>query len=135
MPTAVLFDLYNTLVDGGDRGASALHAGLAADLGVDAGVLGIALYRCVRRCRGDDAGRRVTGRRAADRCRRTPRVRPAVGVPTTAIVAAAGNACDAGRVAGGGLADRGCFELHARDRIAVDVDAAGTALRRHRVLG
>jgi putative hydrolase of the HAD superfamily len=35
MPTAVLFDLYNTLVDGGDREATALYAALAADLGVE----------------------------------------------------------------------------------------------------
>jgi putative hydrolase of the HAD superfamily len=35
MPTAVLFDLYNTLVDGGDDEADANYAALAADVGVD----------------------------------------------------------------------------------------------------
>ena len=36
MPTAVLFDLYNTLVDGGDRQSDRLRAEMAADLQVDA---------------------------------------------------------------------------------------------------
>jgi putative hydrolase of the HAD superfamily len=35
MPTAVLFDLYNTLVDGGDRQSERLRAEMAADLNVD----------------------------------------------------------------------------------------------------
>ena len=35
MPTAVLFDLYNTLVDGGDDHADANYAAIAADVGVD----------------------------------------------------------------------------------------------------
>jgi putative hydrolase of the HAD superfamily len=35
MPTAVLFDLFNTLVDGGDDQADANYAAMAADLGVD----------------------------------------------------------------------------------------------------
>lgn len=35
MPTAVLFDLYNTLVDGGDGQADANYQALATDLGVD----------------------------------------------------------------------------------------------------
>jgi putative hydrolase of the HAD superfamily len=35
MPTAVLFDLFNTLVDGGDDRADTNYAAVAADLGVD----------------------------------------------------------------------------------------------------
>jgi putative hydrolase of the HAD superfamily len=35
MPAAILFDLYNTLVDGGDSGADANYAAMATDLGVD----------------------------------------------------------------------------------------------------
>jgi putative hydrolase of the HAD superfamily len=45
MPTAVLFDLYNTLVDGGDRQSERLRAEMAADLNVDPERFGALWYQ------------------------------------------------------------------------------------------